>query len=187
MRPLLGLSGFARWCRRGRRVSYTQLPPVRPLATPPSQPPIASPPPRGWRRYAARFRQQPSSYLVAFAILHEVTAIVPVVGIYWLLSTTDWRVDIPEEYWAGALERAERVARKLGLGQALSTDGSGSWTPIDPTAVVHLATAYGLTKLLLPLRILLSVALTPAFAKYAIQPVTRGFQSLRRQIRSGRT
>ncbi|KAJ1561162.1 hypothetical protein HK096_005769, partial [Nowakowskiella sp. JEL0078] len=42
---------------------------------------------RGWRKYANAFRDKPGSYLIAFAILHEITAIVPLPLFYFLLSS----------------------------------------------------------------------------------------------------
>ena len=39
--------------------------------------------------------------------------------------------------------------------------------------VVEVATAYAITKALLPLRLVLSVWATPAFARWSVLPVTR--------------
>ncbi|KAJ1966645.1 hypothetical protein H4R35_006944 [Dimargaris xerosporica] len=143
---------------------------------------------RGWRRYVDRLRNRPTSHVLAFALLHEITAIVPLVGLYWLLSTTSWQLPIPERYYEEAVTRAERILKRYGWGGVPPVLDSGSekttapsWTP-NPTVVLHLATAYGITKLLLPVRLLLCTVLTPVTARVVIHPLGQRGQTLIRRL-----
>ncbi|KAJ1927392.1 hypothetical protein IWQ60_002979 [Tieghemiomyces parasiticus] len=155
------------------------------VSTAPSVPPAA--PARGWRRYLHLFKNQPSSYIVSFAVLHEVTAIVPLLGLFWLLSWTDWGIDIDPERYREYLAKAEKIALSMGIGRpnpetvaprdevaakAEETAAEVGWRP-DSNTIVHLATAYGIIKLLAPARIAMCVFLTPTTAKYLVQPVIR--------------
>jgi hypothetical protein len=51
---------------------------------------------KGWRKHAANFRSKPGSYIVSFAILHELTAIVPIPLVYIFLSSTGIQIPIPQ-------------------------------------------------------------------------------------------
>jgi hypothetical protein len=58
---------------------------------------------RGWRRYLDRLKERPASHITAFAILHEVTAILPFPLIYFPLkwSHIGQYLPIPIEYIQG--------------------------------------------------------------------------------------
>ncbi len=61
--------------------------------------------PRGWRRYIDRLTERPASHITAFAILHEVTAILPFPLIYFPLKwlRVGEYLPIPIEYIQGTL------------------------------------------------------------------------------------
>ena len=56
-----------------------------------------------WRRYAQQLKERPASHLTAFAILHEITAVLPFPLIYFPLKW--WKIGeslpIPVEYLQG--------------------------------------------------------------------------------------
>ncbi|ORX96415.1 hypothetical protein K493DRAFT_314529 [Basidiobolus meristosporus CBS 931.73] len=117
---------------------------------------------RGWRKYAYRFRSQPVSHLVSFGILHEITAILPIVVVYYFIDATGLEIPVPEV----ALEQSNRFFSKLR-----------SYVGLDPLAsdsrvALNLAASYGITKSIMPLRIAACFALTPWFARRVIQPCT---------------
>lgn len=177
--------------------------------------------PSRFQRYTAGLRKAPLSHIIAFLVLHEITAIVPLLGLFGLFHYTDF---LPLEYvtghWAGHVRdgvgKAERyfsrkgwfgfgdkdrgtmtgeldasgpyeareVERKWAKEEGIVT-GSFQYTTTGPTeesakstqdvlerwqkdgkykVVVEVAIAWGITKALLPARILVSVLGTPWFA-----------------------
>ena len=58
---------------------------------------------RGWRRYLDRLKERPASHVTAFAILHEITAILPFPLIYFPLkwSRVGEYLPLPLEYIQG--------------------------------------------------------------------------------------
>lgn len=58
---------------------------------------------RGWRKYLYRLKERPASHITAFAILHELTAIIPFPLIYFPLkwSNLGQYIPIPSEYIQG--------------------------------------------------------------------------------------
>lgn len=124
-------------------------------------------------RLAARTGADPGALLAAFVVLHELTALVPLavlaaafaalgVGarvVDWLERTA--RALAPEMLgarMARARDAGERVGARVGGGAAILAD---------------VAAAYMLTKLLAPVRIGVSVALAPQFARAAVVPLIR--------------
>lgn len=51
---------------------------------------IASKLPKKLQPYASRFLNRPVSHLTSFLLLHEITAIVPLGGLFWLFHATKW-------------------------------------------------------------------------------------------------
>ncbi|RKO98997.1 hypothetical protein CXG81DRAFT_20865 [Caulochytrium protostelioides] len=62
--------------------------PVPGAPTPP-HPTNSSSSSTAWSRFRTRFRSAPGSFAIAFAVLHELTAILPLPLVYYLLSVTD--------------------------------------------------------------------------------------------------
>ncbi|KAF5253429.1 hypothetical protein FANTH_1746 [Fusarium anthophilum] len=150
---------------------------------------ITSKLPRRLQRYTSGLRNAPVSHIVSFLILHEITAIVPVLGLFGLFHYTNY---VPVEYVTGhfgsyvedGVGRFERYfTRKgwFGFGQNEEGEASNAAT-IHPDSksedaverwhrgdgrykvVVEVALAYAITKALLPVRIIGSVWATPWFA-----------------------
>ncbi|RKP26429.1 hypothetical protein SYNPS1DRAFT_7434, partial [Syncephalis pseudoplumigaleata] len=138
---------------------------------------------RGWRRYANQFRNAPATHITSFAILHELTAIAPIPIIYYALDKADIELPLPET----ALHDGEQFARRLvaRYGWGTSTDNADATATSDSSVVgatsrvfVNLAIAYGVVKVLLPVRVAACVALTPWFARTIVTPVVNGARGL---------
>lgn len=120
-------------------------------------------------------RNAPISHITAFVLLHELTAIVPLFGLAgafhyfnWLppyISEGKWVQDGTEKFgkWLrkrGWIEEEKRSGKWFGRGEG------------SIRIVVELATAYAITKALLPLRLVVSVWATPWFARWTVLPFT---------------
>lgn len=67
---------------------------------------IASKLPKRLQPYASRFLNRPVSHLTAFLLLHEITAIGPLGGLFWLFHTTQWSPPgIPGEWINGGIQK----------------------------------------------------------------------------------
>ncbi|KAK4501132.1 hypothetical protein PRZ48_006938 [Zasmidium cellare] len=168
----------------GRRVvsrRYTTKP-----DTPPTNPPKPEPTsritrlesrlPRFLRRYVAPLRNAPLSHITAFLILHELTAIVPLFGLAAIFHYSNWLPPYISEgkYVSEYTEKFGRWMKKKGW---ISEDEGrgGRWWGRGETGVrvvVELATAYAITKALLPVRLVGSVWATPWFARWTVLPIT---------------
>ncbi|KAF4457752.1 hypothetical protein F53441_376 [Fusarium austroafricanum] len=142
------------------------------------------------QKYTNGLRNAPVSHIVSFLILHEITAIVPVLGLFGLFHYTNY---VPVDYVTGhfgsyvedGVGRFERYFRRKGwFGFRKNEDGKvSSTTTTHPESksedaverwhsgdgrykvVVEIALAYAITKALLPVRIIGSVWATPWFAR----------------------
>ncbi|OZJ06896.1 hypothetical protein BZG36_00255 [Bifiguratus adelaidae] len=131
---------------------------------------------RGWRKYAAQFKDKPASYITAFAILHELTAVAPLPIIYYLLWSTGWKVPLPES----AVKEGNRIMSKLRERYGFSKIDEGSRT------MVNLAASYAIVKIGLPVRIAVSAYLTPVFAERVIGPISLLFRGAWKLIKTVR-
>ncbi|KAI0753488.1 hypothetical protein C8Q80DRAFT_1267879 [Daedaleopsis nitida] len=162
-----------------------------------------------------RTRTPLPSLVVSFAILHELTAILPVGGFFFgaralgvgegivgalaprpgaeTASTgittqvrDSWMGERFREWMVEGEARAERVGRRYGWfgfekgsrpvalsPEEQSTHGQESVLVSGKIAgdVANVVVAYALTKALLPVRIGLSLYLSPAFSRTLIQPI----------------
>ncbi|KAF6825142.1 hypothetical protein CMUS01_09945 [Colletotrichum musicola] len=149
-------------------------------------------PPR-FQRYTSGLRRAPVSHAVAFLILHEITAVVPLLGLFGLFHCTNF---LPLEYVTGhwaeyvrdGVGKAERYFSRKGWFGFGAEDRGSMTGELDAgedkgqterstqdllerwqkdgkyKVVVEVAIAWGITKALLPARILVSVWATPWFA-----------------------
>ncbi|PBP27808.1 hypothetical protein BUE80_DR001260 [Diplocarpon rosae] len=148
--------------------------------------------PRFLHRYTSALLSAPGTHITAFLILHEVTAIFPLVGLAGAFHYSNW---LPEAWVQGrwATEGAERFGRYFGrkgwfgfetvgredLGRGKGeVRGEGGKEGLEQQVertwhagsqgtriLVEVATAYAVTKVLLPVRVLVSVWGTPWFAR----------------------
>jgi hypothetical protein len=129
--------------------------------------------------YASRVRAQPASSLAAFLFLHEVTAIAPLVVFYlalgyvtlspglvgWIESRSEATPpagDVDGQDGKGELPRPARILRGLGV---YAEERDGGRTGASP--VVRAVAAYLVTKVLLPVRLWLSLRWAPGLARWA--------------------
>ncbi|KAJ7782691.1 hypothetical protein B0H16DRAFT_1670986 [Mycena metata] len=138
---------------------------------------------------AARTGTPLSSLVLSFGILHEVTAVVPLVGFFYTAKafgvgeTLVKTLQVPAEHdtWLAQKYRtwvddgqhwAARVGRRYG---AAATD---QLAPLNTDRiagdVANAVAAYACTKAAMPARILVSLGLSPAFARAVIDPTRRG-------------
>ncbi|KAK4542272.1 hypothetical protein LTR36_006925 [Oleoguttula mirabilis] len=177
----------------GRRWHATEPSPLPPPATTSRIARIEARLPRFLRRFVAPLRNAPLSHITAFIILHELTAIVPLFGLAAFFHYSNWLPPyISEGKWVSqGTEKFGRYLRKKGWISAEDDDEarSGRWWGRGEggvRVVVELATAYAITKALLPLRLVVSVWGTPAFARWTVLPVTGAVKRMFRRGKGGK-
>ncbi|KAJ2726258.1 hypothetical protein GGI07_000735 [Coemansia sp. Benny D115] len=119
---------------------------------------------RGWRKYADAFRDRPASHLTAFAILHEVTAVAPLFGVYYALDRFEFKLPVVPQ---AALEEGNRYINRLREYFGMER------LALDSPVLLHLATSYAVVKAAMPLRVAASLAATPWLARWCIVPAAK--------------
>ncbi|ORY71518.1 uncharacterized protein BCR38DRAFT_331109 [Pseudomassariella vexata] len=198
----LTTSSFLRHIQRNSRTRRfkSSKPPTDPNPTPITEGQTSAPQnpaldrsqrliPRRLQPYASRFKSAPVSHVTAFLILHELTAIIPVVGLTSLFYYMDI---VPVDYvfgpWAAyaqeALNKQIKWLKKkgwLGLGDEDGREGEESRTAEVMQTIkenvtfkntqkgykigIQLAAAYAITKVIIIPRVALSIWLTPPVAR----------------------
>lgn len=143
--------------------------------------------PARMQKYTTRLRGAPVSHVVAFLVLHELTAVVPLVALFGLFHYTDYvplgymmanyggyvreGVGRFERYftrkgWFGFGDEAGGETKVVAAGAEGEENVMDRWESPDGKyrLVVEVALAYAITKALLPVRIIGSVWATPWFA-----------------------
>ncbi|KAI1005765.1 hypothetical protein K3495_g2451 [Podosphaera aphanis] len=163
--------------------------------------------PKSFRPYVSGLKSAPISHVASFLILHEITAVVPLVALGlgfhysgWLPSTWTegrWMTDglkkfsayfgrkgwfgfehvIQEPKITGNVDEREELR---GSDHSIETeikDIKKNWVIKENgmKILVEVATAYAITKCLLPARIILSVWSTPWFAKVVFGRIRGNF------------
>ncbi|KAI8830194.1 hypothetical protein BJ741DRAFT_620723 [Chytriomyces cf. hyalinus JEL632] len=138
-------------------------------------------------------KSSPASHLTSFVVLHELTALLPLPIVYYALQTTGLRVPVSQDMLDEGTRRIDRIMAKYNLGGDGSEGGSssdgrevglGDSTPrIHSETIIDMATAYAVVKLLMPVRIAVSLALTPWFARRAVVPVRDALSNMYQRIR----
>ncbi|CAO3664209.1 unnamed protein product [Umbelopsis ramanniana] len=107
--------------------------------------------------------RQACIYLTSFAVLHELTAIVPLPLVYYFLDYSQLNIPVPED----AITEGNRVISKMRTKYG--------YEPLDPNSrvMVNMVASYAVVKAILPLRIAASVAMTPFLAERAVGPIVR--------------
>jgi hypothetical protein len=143
--------------------------------------------PRFLHKYTSALATAPLTHMTAFLLLHEITAIIPLFGLaatfhytHWLprwFSEGTWVLSGVEKFgryfkrkgWIRGEEAAE--AEEEAKMDMRRRDKAWNVSEGGVRVVVEFATAYAITKALLPLRIMLSVWGTPWFATRTVVPV----------------
>ncbi|PYH42722.1 uncharacterized protein BP01DRAFT_324756, partial [Aspergillus saccharolyticus JOP 1030-1] len=152
--------------------------------------------PPSLRAYTTPLLGAPATHVTSFLILHEITAIVPLFGLAAAFHYGNWLPDLTAtESFQQGTQRFQRWLRKKGWVEEdtevdlASLDGvegkltervagSSSKQKEGVRLVLEFATAYTVTKFLLPLRIAASVWATPWFARTVLGPLGKGARSL---------
>ena len=177
-----------------------KLPSRRALTTPPNLSPAPPPPkdartrlrqfndrlPKFLRTYTTPLLGAPVTHVTSFLILHEITAVVPLFGLVAAFHYGTWMPDLSsgsEEHNAfdeGATRFGRWLKKKGWVDESdvsivadheLTTDNKAGKERAGVRLVLEFATAYALTKALLPVRIAASVWATPWFARTVVTPV----------------
>jgi hypothetical protein len=99
----------------------------------------------GYRKYAQQFKSKPGSYMATFAVLHEVTAIVPFPIVYLILENSEVKIPFPEN----VITEGNRFINKARVYYG--------YEPLeaDNRTMVNLVTTYGIVKVSFQARYLL--------------------------------
>lgn len=120
--------------------------------------------------YAQRFINAPLSHVTSFIILHELTAIVPLVGFWYLFHKYHWAVPMDLPSWA--IEKGTKI-----IDESMKTFDFSNFNVHERAKfIMEGAYSYVLVKSLFPIRIMISLGLMPSFAKYFVIPITKIFK-----------
>ncbi|KAF2203781.1 hypothetical protein GQ43DRAFT_338421, partial [Delitschia confertaspora ATCC 74209] len=182
-----------------RHSSFTPNPPPNPSTSQPTSrlSRVNARLPRFLRRYTTPLLSAPLSHITSFLLLHELTAILPLFTLAGLFHYTSY---LPPYFSEGkwvlvGVERFGNYFRRKGWisdssqreskreiegGEVEGRRKRGKWdmTEGGVRVIVEFATAYAITKAILPLRIIFSVWATPWFAARAVIPMGRGIRNI---------
>ncbi|KAJ5191549.1 uncharacterized protein N7498_010534 [Penicillium cinerascens] len=144
--------------------------------------------PRFLRTYTTPLLRAPVTHITSFLILHEITALLSLFGLVGAFHYGTWMPDLASE--TGESNAFDKGAARFGrwLRKKSWVDESDVTTVADHEAnglaprekeragvrlVLEFATAYAITKALLPVRLAASVWATPWFARTVLAPTTR--------------
>lgn len=198
LRPFLRGSSFSRWSHHmGRRNKCTRSQARIER--------ILNRLPNYLRPFARDLNSAPFSHVISFLILHELTAILPLCGLtagfhYTGWSLQDWVkhtmiIEGVEKFgkyfrrkqWFGFEQIEEKFDKAKGpeleQGDANTVTEPGDlnygWGTVvsNQRFLIQVATAYAITKILLPVRIVASIWMTPWFARKVIGNLKRFYSS----------
>jgi Hypothetical protein FLILHELTA len=148
------------------------------------------------RGYTTPLLGAPATHITSFLILHELTAVLPLFGLFAVFHYSGWTPLLSagednalneaiqrfgkwmtKKGWVGSedVEAAKTASTTIEDGAGISTQQKGA------QLVLQFAAAYVATKALLPLRIVASVWATPWFARVLLGPVGRGVKGVFRR------
>ncbi|KAI8898120.1 hypothetical protein BC833DRAFT_591112 [Globomyces pollinis-pini] len=114
------------------------------------------------KRVWADMKNAPLSHLLAFGLLHEITAILPLPIAYYSLKYSELPYPIPDHL----LDEANRRINKL-----ISYSGWDTDLINDRHFMLNCLGAYAIVKAAMPLRIAISLAGTPYLASVFRKPI----------------
>ena len=133
--------------------------------------------PRFLRRYTTPLLAAPVSHVTAFLVLHELTAVVPLVALAAAFHWGGWLPLADSEAARRAVDKWSRYARRKGWlrdgdgpppteggGDAPSASRAGGGAGARWRVVLEVASAWAVVKVLMPVRIVGCVWATPWFA-----------------------
>ncbi|EKV10874.1 Uncharacterized protein family FLILHELTA [Penicillium digitatum] len=139
--------------------------------------------PRFLRAYTTPLLGAPVTHITSFLMLHELTAIVPLFGLAGAFHYGAWMPDLASQtgetnaFDEGAARFGRWLRKKGWVNEAdvktvaeHETTGSKAVDRAGVQLVLEFATAYAITKALLPARLAASVWATPWFASSVFTP-----------------
>lgn len=134
--------------------------------------PILSRIPKFLRPYTTQFIHAPVSHVTAFIILHELTAIVPLVGTWYVLHQYhDLFMTASMDLPAWAIEKGTKI-----IDKGLQDWDFGDYSFNDKAKfIMEGAYAYVIVKALFPVRLGISLLGMPWFARWFVLPFTKMF------------
>jgi hypothetical protein len=127
---------------------------------------------KGWKYYKSLLQDKPFSHLTSFIILHELTAVIPIASFYYFQSAFDVNIPVP----SFILEGTDKFVNWAISSMVDPSSQEGNFD--KPLVILRLGTAYGIVKMLMPLRLILSFYLTPWFARAFVEPCTQASRRL---------
>ncbi|KAJ5665248.1 uncharacterized protein N7477_007696 [Penicillium maclennaniae] len=143
--------------------------------------------PRFLRTYTAPLLGAPMTHITSFLILHELTAVLPLFGLVGAFHYGNWMPDLTSgtgeknAFDEGAARFGRWLKKKGWVDESdVSTVADHEATGLAPREkqragvrlVLEFATAYAITKALLPFRLAASAWATPWFARTVLAPTT---------------
>ncbi|CAG8125312.1 unnamed protein product [Penicillium salamii] len=139
--------------------------------------------PRFLRAYTTPLFGAPVTHITSFLILHEITAILPLFGLVGAFHYGAWMPDLTSKtgesnaFDEGAARFGRWLKKKGWVDEAdvdtVTEHGTTGETRIERSGVrlvLEFATAYAITKALMPARLAASVWATPWFARAVFTP-----------------
>lgn len=131
--------------------------------------------PRFLHPWTKQFINAPLSHVTAFLILHEITAIVPLVGIWYLFHHYNWMIPMDLPHWA--IQKGTAV-----IDKSMARFDFGDYSLQEKARfIMEGAYSYVIVKSLFPVRLFFSLTMMPFFAKYFVVPFTRIFKRKKAQ------
>lgn len=126
--------------------------------------------PRVFKPYTVDFINKPVLNLTSFLILHELSAIVPLVSLWYVFHK--YNVTIPLDIPQWALDKGTRV-----IDESMALFDFEGWSLNDKFRLISEgAYAFVVVKFMLPVRLGVSFMMTPWFTRWVIDPVTRAWR-----------
>ncbi|KAL1970778.1 hypothetical protein VTN77DRAFT_2612 [Rasamsonia byssochlamydoides] len=143
------------------------------------------------QRYTTPLLGAPVTHITSFLILHEITAVVPLFALVAGFHYGGWMPDLTTGdggAFDDGVKRFGRWLKKKGWVEGDDVEAAAAAATADGgqdqaaatekhkgvRLVLEFATAYAITKALLPVRIAVSVWATPWFARVFVGPIGRG-------------
>ncbi|KAL6452338.1 hypothetical protein SBY92_001596 [Candida maltosa Xu316] len=130
--------------------------------------------PKFLRSYASKFINAPISHLISFVILHEITAIVPLVSLWYFFHQHPNYVPLEIPTWA-----IDQGAKVIDYVLSKMTDWEIN-SKQKMSMIIEGAYAFSIIKFLLPVRIVVSLYLMPWFAKWFVVPISNIFGNIKK-------
>lgn len=145
--------------------------PVQPQAA--NAHPILRRIPKFLRPFTTRFINAPILHVTSFLVLHELTAVVPLVGLWYVFH--EYPSYVPNlDFAALGLDKITEILDK----SMARFDFSDYSLNEKANFIIEGAYAYIVVKTLAPIRIFVSLSLMPSFSKWFVVPFNNGMKRI---------